>query len=78
MTKTMQRILELVGFEQNESGEWLIELELDWSDGNGKYIFEAFESSESYTGNPRIDVLLVGDDDWEPVALSTFIELIMD
>jgi hypothetical protein len=80
MTKTMERILEMVGFEKDaRTGAYQIVLELDLGDEEGlrNYTFQAVEGSDSWGGDPRIDVILLDDEDWEPVAFSTFVELFM-
>lgn len=78
MTKTMRRILEMVGFEEDaKSGAYQIVMELEWEEGLRNYTFQAVEGSDSWGGDPRIDVILLDDEDWEPIAFSTFVELFM-
>lgn len=80
MTKTMRRILEMVGFEKDaRTGAYqiVLELDLDGEEGLRNYTFQAVEGSDSWGGDPRIDVILLDDEDWEPVAFSTFVELFM-
>jgi len=78
MTKTMERILELVGFEKDaESGAYQIVLELDWGEGLKNYTFQAVEGFDSWTGNPRIDIVLLEDEDWGSMVFSTFVEMLM-
>ena len=65
MTKTMRRILEMAGFEKDaRTGAYQIVLELDWEEGLRNYTFQAVEGSDSWAGNPRIDVILLDDEDW--------------
>ena len=78
MTKTMRRILEMVGFEKDaRTGAYQIVLELDWEEGLRNYTFQAVEGSDSWAGNPRIDVILLDDEDWDPMVFSTFVEMFM-
>lgn len=81
MTKTMERILEMVGFEKDaRTGAYqiVLELDLDEEEGLRNYTFQVVEGSDSWGGDPRIDVILLDDEDWEPVAFSTFVELFMN
>ncbi len=80
MTKTMERILEMVGFEKDaRTGAYQIVLELDLGEEEGlrNYTFQVVEGFDSWGGDPRIDVILLDDEDWEPIAFSTFVELFM-
>ncbi len=78
MTKTMRRILELVGFEKDaKSGAYQIVMELDWEEGLRNYTFQAVKGVDSWTQNPRIDIVLLEDEDWEPMEFSTFVEMLM-
>jgi hypothetical protein len=78
MTKTMQRILELVGFEKDaKSGAYQIVLELDWEEGLRNYTFQAVEGFDNWTGNQRINIVLLEDEDWDPMPFSSFVEMFM-